>query len=463
MLRLDPLHLLPIVPIAASILGILGCSDSSDPPTPSGPAVAKATAVATSGRNVRVSWDVPTGADTVVIERQSLADQSWSEVARRSATRARFLDLGLLPSTTYKYRLRACAQASCGDPYALPDVTTRASVLPPISITQADQGQFSDDIIVMGVASLTESYLSVGHILGCDRTGQILWEYENHGEGIFTEVEALEGRRIAAEQTVQLVEIDLDGSTLKKFTDRFAHHDIDRLPDGRYSTLTFDRIPQGNAKVLLGDGISVLSEDWSAVEWDWLARDHIPFTELCSSCINDDPYNLGRDWTHANALQFDPDGQAFYLSLRNLNRIYRVAYPSGEIEWVMGDGGDFGDGLWSHSHDPHILGGNRVLMLDNGLHRKSGETFSRVIEIEFDPVAKTAGIVWEYRETPDFYSFALGSVHRLESGNTFLADGINGRLAEINPAAKRVWEARLGEGFGTYKAITVPKEFFFDW
>lgn len=449
----------------AALFALLSaCSDGSTDGdgSPQGPAITKASAVAVSGRNVRVSWEVPASVTSVTIERQDAANGSWVEVTRR-ADRTRFLDLGLQPQTAYRYRLRACDGAQCGAPYALDPVTTRASALPAVEITVADADRYTDDVVVLGVASLDSSYLSTGHIMALDRKGRILWEYENHQEGLVSEVEVLPEGRLAAEQTVQLVDLDLDGSVVKKFTERLAHHDIDPLPDGRFATLTFDRMQQGTSKVWVGDGIAILDADWGSVQWEWLARDHLPLTDLCPVCIQDDPYNIGLDWTHGNALTYDAEDQAFYVAMRNLDRIYKVAYPTGEIVWTMGKGGDFGEGLWAHCHDPQFVAKNRVLMLDNGLHRAGGEEYSRVIEIAFDPLAKTAEIVWEYRETPDFYSFALGSVKRYDAGNTFLADGVAGRLLEIAPDASVVWSAQLATGFGTYKAITVPTVFFTQW
>lgn len=376
------------------------------------------------------------------------------------------LDLALLPSTTYSYRLKACKAELCGEP-ALPDpVQTRGSSLPTTELTVSEPG-FTDDILVMGVAGLADNYAGIGHMMALDRTGRIIWEYENNKEGLITEVHALPGGRLGAEQLISLVDIDLDGTVVKKFTELPAHHALQVLSDGRYAALTFDRIQQSGKGVLLGDGVAIISADWSAVDWQWLTRDHIDMGDVCPLCINDDPYHLGKDWTHANGLTVMMDEAEqklkLYVNIRNLNRIYRIDYPSGNIDWVMGDGGDFGAGLWSHSHCPEFLPGNRVLLLDNGLHRAGGEEFSRVIEVAYDPAQKKADIVWEYRETPDFYSFALGAVHRQDNGNTFIADGYSGRLLEVTPDKKKVWELKLQQNYGTYKAIVVPKDFFSSW
>lgn len=451
--------------LAPLTYGMFACSNPSSPAPPAG-AVARgistASAVAVSGRNVRVLWKAHPGA-TVVIERQEPGGETYAEVARKDSAHGRYLDVALQPLTLYRYRLTACDASGCGEPI-LPDAAqTPSSILPNVALT-VSRPEATDDLLAMGVATLKDDYTKTGLMMAVDRAGRIVWEHANNKEGLITELEVLTGGRLAAEQLVSLVDLDLDGSQMKKFTDRLAHHALDELSDGRFATVTFDRFtPPGKSGVLLGDGIVIINSDWTKVQWEWLARDHIPLTDFCPICIKEDPYHLGYDWTHANALTFDDSEEKIYLAVRNLNRIYRIDYPTGSIDWIMGDGGDFGAGLWSHCHSPEYLPGNRVLMLDNGLHRAGGAVYSRVIEIAYDPDKKQAEIVWEYRETPDFYAFALGSVHRESNGNTVIALGALGRILEVTPNLTKVWEMHLEGGWGTYKAITLPKDFFSAW
>jgi hypothetical protein len=128
----------------------------------------------------------------------------------------------------------------------------------------------------------------------------------------------------------------------------------------------------------------------------------------------------------------------------------------------MGEGGDFGAGLWSHPHDPQFLEPGRLLMFDNGFRRPGNEEYSRIIEIEYDPVAGTSEVVWEYRETPDFYDFAQGACHQEESGNVFVTDSLNGRVFEVTRDKRVVWELEV-QARWIYKAITVPRTFFTEW
>jgi hypothetical protein len=198
--------------------------------------------------------------------------------------------------------------------------------------------------------------------------------------------------------------------------------------------------------------------------WTWRARDHISRDDRELVDWNNIMFNVGHDWTHANALTFNEETNEIFVNVRNLNRIYCLSYPSGDVRWILGDGGDFGEGLFAHSHDPLFLSNDRFLVFDNGALRPNAtEDYSRIIEVQFDPVKRHAEIVWEYREEPDFYAFAQGAIGVQQNGNIFVADGINRRLFEITREKEKVWELQLPEDVWTYKAITVPRAVFETW
>jgi hypothetical protein len=263
-----------------------------------------------------------------------------------------------------------------------------------------------------------------------------------------------------------------------------AHHSVRKLADGRLAYLVFDPFVgafEGNPEYrFLGDGIVIQNKDTATPDWLWRARDAIALTDNDPVEMHEDFFSLGFDWTHGNSITIDEPNQKIYANLRNLNRIYKIDIATKRTDWVMGDGGDFGQGLWSHSHDPQFLSEHRVLMFDNGLRRPApagspsagqrcgdaGSTapcYSRAVEIEFDPVKKSAEIVWEYRESPDFYAFAFGGAHRLDNGETFISDGTNGRIVQVAADKTKTWEMRLRGGVGLYKAVKLPRSFFTEW
>jgi len=85
-------------------------------------------------------------------------------------------------------------------------------------------------------------------------------------------------------------------------------------------------------------------------------------------------------------------------------------------------------------HNATLLDNGHILVFDNGTDRG----YSRILEI--DPATKQ--IVWEYVASPreDFFSHNRGSCQRLPNGNTLITDSNAGRVFEIAPEGKVVWE-----------------------
>jgi hypothetical protein len=434
----------------------VGCSEDV-PENPSTLKGVKVTAV--SPRNIRLTWE-PMAEAQVIIHRKG-PGSDFREVGRKAGDHGRFLDLALEPETSYRYRLTLCRQDNCEDPYETVPVATQVSQFPSLEVTVPASGT-NDDVVIFGVYRIAAELFREGHMAAVDRSGRVIWEYATYEWGPITEVQALPDGTLATGQNQYLVHIDLDGTELYRWTETTARHDIDRLADGRWAFLHFDPFEAEPGVTRLGDVVILLNREGTAIEWEWRGRDHIPWTDVNEEDMKVNELGLGQDWTHSNAITFDDAGTKVLLNVRNLNRIYKIDVATKQVDWIMGDGGDFGEGLWDHSHDPQFLGDNRVLIFDNGYRRPSPQ-FSRVIEVEFDPSARTAEMVWEYRESPDFYSFALGSVQQQDNGNVFITDGTNGRLLEVTRDKQKVWELLIQKYYWSYKAITVPRSFFTDW
>jgi hypothetical protein len=161
--------------------------------------------------------------------------------------------------------------------------------------------------------------------------------------------------------------------------------------------------------------------------------------------------------------RFNPDN--IIISSREANVIAIIAKQTGQIVWRLGPtyaASPVGprrlpaaiDQI-SGQHDPQIIpeglpGAGNLLVFDN-----QGEAGypaaalkcclflgSRVLEI--DPVKQE--IVWQYTgsdsDQPEwsFHSSFISDARRLPNGNTFVDEGMNGRLFQITPAGEIVWE-----------------------
>ena len=87
---------------------------------------------------------------------------------------------------------------------------------------------------------------------------------------------------------------------------------------------------KNNIDSLIGDGI--VAYDISGNElWNWNIFDHVDPSE--------EEYNIQEDWSHANAIDVDYDGN-YLVSFRSFNQIWKIDSESGNIIWRLGLNGD---------------------------------------------------------------------------------------------------------------------------
>jgi hypothetical protein len=95
------------------------------------------------------------------------------------------------------------------------------------------------------------------------------------------------------------------------------------------------------------------------------------------------------------------------------------------------------DRSWGGQHDSQRLENNNIILFANGSEQPSAE-HSRILEI--DPNSKKT--VWQYKGQPavTFFSPRVSGVHRMANGNTFICEGMHGRMFEVTQAGEIVWE-----------------------
>ena len=234
-----------------------------------------------------------------------------------------------------------------------------------------------------------------------------------------------------------LLEMDWESNVVWEYWNPMLHHDYERLPNGNTLVLLFAEMPADlSARVvggyrtpddperMLGDVVAEVKPDGSVVS-EWVSWEHLDPDEdkLC-------PLEARREWTHANSLSLTRSGD-FLVSFRRTDVVGIVSRSTGEFVWK------WGPGVVSHQHHATQLENGRILLFDNGSHRR-GFDYSRVVEV--DPA--TNEIAWEYKGNPvlSFYSFHISSAQRLPNGNTLVCEGGTGRLIEVTPSREIVWE-----------------------
>ncbi len=241
-------------------------------------------------------------------------------------------------------------------------------------------------------------------------------------------------------------------------------HELVLLPNKHALLMSYDPqiidmsqiVPGGDtAAMVVGLIIQELDSNKNVV-FQWRSWDHFQITDV----TNIDLTSRTIDYVHGNAIHMDTDGNLM-ISSRNMDEITKIDRNKGSIIWRLGGINNqftfINDPIkFSRQHCIRRIDNGNIILYDNGNYHSP--SFSRAVEYTLDETNLTATLAWEYRNTPTIYAFAMGSVQRLENGNTMIGWGYNGTtLSEVTPEGQVALEMKLPAGYLTYRA------FKFDW
>jgi len=284
-----------------------------------------------------------------------------------------------------------------------------------------------------------------------DANGQMIWWYLHPGASNASDIRVLDNNNlyfqasfVDANGTIaksQAFEMKWDGTVVwESRPGTLVHHEAGIGPGGQRMLLTWEHEVFDNV-VVEGDGIEIVDRATNTVTWTWNLFDHFDPESWPTPEIAGNFTGLGADWSHANALAWDPARGLIWMSVRHFDALLGIAYPSGEIAVILGNRGIGGEGLIRHQHAPEVQPDGTILLWDNG----NGRT---------PPYSR-----WEWRGDPDFFDFAVGDADRLPNGNTLITAGVSGRIIEVDPLGEIVWEIAVSPGvWWIYRAEHLPAD-----
>jgi len=244
-------------------------------------------------------------------------------------------------------------------------------------------------------------------------------------------------------------------------------HEFTLLPNGHYVVMAYDPqvvdmskiVPRGlpNA-VVTGCVIQELDKDKNLV-FQWRTWDHFKLTD---SYVDLTTQNV--DPNHMNAVFYDLDGNLM-ISVRFLCEITKINRATGNIMWRLGGKNNQFTFIneneanaplyFSCQHFIRRIKNGNITFYDNG--NLKTPNYSRGVEYALDEVNKKVTLVWEYRHTPDIYSAFMGSVQRLDNGNTLInwgggSPGLQTLLTEIKPDKSIALELKVPANNASYRA-----------
>lgn len=288
-----------------------------------------------------------------------------------------------------------------------------------------------------------------------------------------------------------------------------SHHDVEYMPNGNVLILAWEKknyatcIQNGRNPALLPDSViwtekllevQPIGSDSGVVVWQWDAFDHLiqdyDSTKPNYGVVADHPELLnfnytgwsgaGKDWLHANSINYNPTLDQIAMSFRTMHEIYIIdhstttAQASSHSGGARGKGGDFlyrwgnpevygrASGPASHylwaQHDCHWIPAGRpdagkIMIFNNGTSRDTISYSS--VDIINPPVDSAGNYViasgsafapalpeWSYTAPlkQSFYAAFISGAQRLSNGNTLIDSGTRGRFFEINSSDSIVWE-----------------------
>lgn len=247
-------------------------------------------------------------------------------------------------------------------------------------------------------------------------------------------------------------------------------HELLKDPNtGNYYLLAQRQITVDMSKLLLGGKSNAIVLDMVIQEIDangnvlfeWNCFDHLPIMDAFGVDLTS-PGPI--DYIHSNSLFLDTD-TSILLCSRHFNEITRIDRRSGSIIWRLGNRASTQSfqfindpGAFTYQHSVERLANGNILLFDNG-NLKPGPRSSRVVEYKIDESLRIAEKVWEYQHPNEVAADFMGSVQRLENGNTLIGWGsANPNFTEIDTLNNIVCEGSFPDRVMSYrvKKYTIP-------
>lgn len=217
-------------------------------------------------------------------------------------------------------------------------------------------------------------------------------------------------------------------NTTQDYPNVIGHHDIEYDPSGNTFLTLQEYVRQIGSNLILFDKIVELDAAGNVL-WTWDTFDHLPLSQ--ASSFNETSVIGGQtviDFTHCNALLWEPNNNIIYLNVRNQNTFYKINQTTGQIIWACGQFGNFTlldqnntvvPSLWYHSHHLQQIAPNVFTMFNNDFDNitNPNDDNSQMIQFTINEQNMTAQETWSWTAPPQYYSTYLGATWTLPNGD----------------------------------------------
>ena len=319
-----------------------------------------------------------------------------------------------------------------------------------------------------------------GYLMAVDHAGDVVWLVSRMGHTFGDVMRLSNGNILYLSFDNRAIELDMLGNTINTWiasrklspdqipegaipvdTDTF-HHELLELPGGNFAVIStemreLDDYPSSETDPeaapekanVVGDVITEFKPDGTVVNnismFDVVDPYRIGYMSLGGYWIQKG-YPASKDWSHANAMDYDASDDTYIVSLRHQDVVIKIDRTSGELKWILGTPDGWkppwseyllkpqADLQWQyHQHNAHLSDSGNVLLFDNGNFRAMpfdtklppAENYSRGVEFAVDSGQGTVTQVWSYGGPGiSEYSAFLSGLRRLpQTGNVLINFG----------------------------------------
>ena len=239
-----------------------------------------------------------------------------------------------------------------------------------------------------------------------------------------------------------LAKLDKDSNVLWHF-DENAHHRMDVGPDGKLYVLTQSMVktdPKSKRGFLpsevLEDFLVILTPDGKTLEKISLVDAFLgtPYEPLLKKRHRGKSFDV----LHTNSVNvLTPEtAKAFpqfkagqvLLSFHTPSAIAVLDLDSRSIVWLA-------QGSWKLQHDAEFVDDGTIMMFDN---QGAGNKMSRILK--YDPADQSVKVAYQGNDEHPFYIVVRGMQQLLPNNNILITEAGKGRVFEVTPEQKIVWE-----------------------
>ena len=386
---------------------------------------------------------------TITDEATGLSDSLINDNSRISIIN------GLIWGTTYRWQVCGIDQDDmiyCFDPLHFSISNLPNNFPNNITLLELNEDQYTPGLNLI-------DFRDIGISAVLDKFGEPIWFSSIEENVKFCVIEMLpNGNMVGTGWEGQFYnsgyEINFEGDIIFDSPVDGLHHDFIKTSDGTYMGLfkVFKNLPApeecfGCSDTILWRGDKIIEFDLDGNNiWEWNMFDHI-------SIDGYNPYDASHyngtylDWSHTNSIDYDEFEKMIYLSIRNISRIIKIDYQTGDIIWSIGDPDfmlepDFPEEIYnSRQHNAKIINNGNILFFDNGT--QNSPQLSRCVEVEIDEDAPSAVVAWEYLLPNSMFTSSNAECDRLDNEHTLISTGTSGDLLELNENDEIVWHLNV--------------------